>query len=158
MEAETTNTFKNFIKVRPDFENLLLKYDYLIQEINRKYRQAISSYIFVKDFYVECIKILGNGKTVDETIAEIVKTKKFNYLKIDATKADITSAEFTTERKSAVFIKEALATGLRCSICNGLIHLNSITIDHKDRKEDGGLGSIDNGQLAHPYCNSTVKN
>jgi hypothetical protein len=158
MEAEASNSFKNFIKVRPDFENLLLKYDYLIQEINRKYRQAINSYLFVKDFYVECINALLTGKSVDETIAEVIKSKKFNHLKVDTSKADITSADFSTERKSAIFIKEALTSSLRCKICNGLIHLNSLTFDHKERKEDGGTGSVDNGQIAHPYCNSTIKN
>ena len=87
-----------------------------------------------------------------------MKNKKFNYLKVDKTKADITSADFTTERKSAIFIKEALESAVRCNICKGLIHQNSITFDHITRKEDGGTGDIDNGQIAHPYCNSTVKN
>lgn len=32
-----------------------------------------------------------------------------------------------------------------------------MTIDHKIRKQDGGKGVPDNGQLAHPYCNSTFK-
>ncbi|HMO20558.1 MAG TPA: HNH endonuclease signature motif containing protein [Candidatus Melainabacteria bacterium] len=43
-------------------------------------------------------------------------------------------------------------------MCGGAIHLNSITIDHIVRKSDGGLGVSDNGQIAHPFCNSTVKN
>lgn len=158
LEAEATNSFKDFIKVRPDFENLLLKYDYLIQDINRKYRQAIKSYIHIKDFYIECIKNLLKGLSIDDSVNEIIKTKNFSYLKVDQTKTDVTSADFSTERKSAIFIKEALTTGLRCKICRGLIHLNSITFDHIERKEDGGIGTIDNGQIAHPYCNSTIKN
>jgi len=40
----------------------------------------------------------------------------------------------------------------------GLIDSKCIIIDHKQRKEDGGLGEVDNGQIAHPYCNSTYKN
>ncbi len=35
---------------------------------------------------------------------------------------------------------------------------NSISIDHKIRKEDGGLGNLDNAQLTHLYCNTTFKN
>lgn len=46
----------------------------------------------------------------------------------------------------------------KCAICEGLFHRNSITIDHKVRKVDGGLGNNENAQLAHPYCNSTYKN
>lgn len=158
IESENKNTFKKFIDIRPKFEDLLLKYDCLIQDINRKYRQANKSYIHIKDFFIECIKILSEGKGIDETIAEIIKSKEFGYLKVDTTKEDITNSEFSTERKSAIFIKDALTSALRCKLCNGLIHQNSITFDHIMRKEDGGAGSIDNGQITHPYCNSTVKN
>jgi 5-methylcytosine-specific restriction endonuclease McrA len=57
-----------------------------------------------------------------------------------------------------VFIKEAIKNGLRCAICNGYIHKNAMTIDHIHRKEDGGKGNAENGQITHPYCNTTYKN
>ncbi|MBL7020994.1 MAG: HNH endonuclease [Nitrospinaceae bacterium] len=66
--------------------------------------------------------------------------------------------DFNASRKSAVFIKESISTASRCKICNGLIHRNSISIDHIKRKEDGGTADIDNGQLTHPYCNTGIKN
>lgn len=158
MEAESKNLFKEFIVVRDKFEKLLLKYDYLVQDINRKYRQAIKSFPFIKDFYNECIQQLKSGKNVDDAALAVINKNKFKYLKIDSTISYITSADFSTERKSAVFIKDALDSAIKCKICNGLIHQNSITIDHKIRKEDGGVGAIDNGQITHPYCNTTVKN
>lgn len=158
METESKNLFKEFIDVRDKFEKLLLKYDYLVQDINRKYRQAIKSFPFIKDFYNECIQQLKSGKNIDDAVLAVINKSKFKYLKIDSTISYITSAEFSTERKSAVFIKDALDSAIKCKICNGLIHQNSITIDHKIRKEDGGVGAIDNGQIAHPYCNTTVKN
>ena len=71
---------------------------------------------------------------------------------------EVTSDEFTRERKSAVYIKDALSSAGKCKICNGYIHINSITIDHKIRKQDGGKGAVENGQIAHPYCNTTLKN
>lgn len=46
----------------------------------------------------------------------------------------------------------------RCAICGGLLHTHSISIDHIQRKRDGGLGCVENGQLTHPYCNTGVKN
>ncbi|MGG4214005.1 HNH endonuclease signature motif containing protein [Paenibacillus sp. FSL L8-0638] len=71
---------------------------------------------------------------------------------------EVNSNRFTDGRKSNVFILEALKTAPRCAICGGYLHKNSITIDHKIRAQDGGNGSVENGQLAHPYCNSTIKN
>ncbi len=57
-----------------------------------------------------------------------------------------------------MYIREVISKANRCKICGGYIHKNSLTIDHIKRKEDGGLGTIDNGQISHPYCNTTYKN
>ena len=83
---------------------------------------------------------------------------KYRYLSIQTGGVEVSSENFTVDRKSAVYIKEAIASAPKCKICSGYIHTNSITVDHKIRKQDGGKGSIDNGQITHPYCNTTVKN
>ncbi|HEY3875436.1 MAG TPA: HNH endonuclease signature motif containing protein, partial [Candidatus Kapabacteria bacterium] len=49
---------------------------------------------------------------------------------------------FDRETKSGVFLKKAMSQAMRCSICGGYIHRNSITTDHVIRKEDGGMGVI----------------
>jgi hypothetical protein len=71
---------------------------------------------------------------------------------------DSTSKDFNTSQKSAVYMKSALQNAPTCKICNGFIHKNSISIDHIQRKQDGGLATLDNGQLTHPYCNTGYKN
>ncbi|WP_430734266.1 HNH endonuclease [Fodinisporobacter ferrooxydans] len=43
-------------------------------------------------------------------------------------------------------------------MCGGYLHKNSISIDHVVRRQDGGTNAADNAQLAHPYCNSSIKN
>ena len=158
MDLYETKKINTFIKVREDFESILLEYDYVVQQINRKYRSAAKSYPYIKNYYFKIIEILNNGVPKDEVISEIINTKDFDYLTLFKNNGDITSNEFSSERKSAVFIKGALTNANKCSICNGYIHKNSVTIDHISRKEDGGLGTVDNGQIAHPYCNTTFKN
>jgi HNH endonuclease len=158
MVLEEKNHFSIFISVRPAFEQILLKYDYLIQQIIRKYRSAGASYEYIKDFYFMAIEYLHSGKPVEETISSIIKSEKFSYLTTQVDPTQITSSDFTSERKSAIYIKDALLSAPKCKICGGLIHRNSISFDHIERKQDGGVGSIDNGQITHPYCNSTVKN
>jgi len=159
MELEQKNLYRDFINVRPAFEELILKYDYIIQQIVRKYRGAITSYLHIKDFYFAVIKELKKtDATIGQAIDSLLKTERYNYLSTLTENELITSNEFSSERKSAVYIKEAIAFAPKCKICNGYIHRNSISIDHKTRKQDGGLGIVDNGQIAHPYCNSTLKN
>lgn len=157
-ELEETNKLNSFIQIRPLFESVLLQNDHLVQQINRKYRSAFASYNQIKDFYIGIIKLLNDGVGPENIVSELIKNSKFSYLTSNIEVNDITSNKFSTERKSAVYIKEALSNAPKCKICGGFIHRNSISIDHIDRKQNGGSGSIDNGQISHPYCNTTFKN
>ena len=159
LEGEEGNVFREFIKVRSVFEDLLVAYDFLIQDIVRKFRQAIDSSTHIKNFYVRCLEFLAKGFNIDETVRQVIALKDFNYLKIDSiSNALIKKGDFTPERKSAAYMGPALESALRCKICNARLPGRATTIDHIVRKADGGTGEIDNAQLAHPYCNSTVKN
>jgi len=158
MELKEKNKTDDFIKVREPFESILLEYDFLVQQINRKYRSAEQSYPHIKNYFFKIIGLLNNGVQKDKAIIEVINSNDFNYLAIYTNDGEITSKNFSSGRKSAVYIREVISKANRCKICNGYIHKNSLTIDHIERKEDGGLGTIDNGQISHPYCNTTYKN
>ena len=67
--------------------------------------------------------------------------------------------KFSEDTKSAIFIKTALKSALRCPICNGYLDpAKSVSYDHVTEKAVGGKGNEENGQLTHPYCNQAVKN
>ena len=160
IELEKKSKFNDFIKVRESFEKFIISYDYLIQQITRKDRSAFAAIPHVVELYMLLVTKLNNNLNLTEVINEILLEEKFKYLILHNQITDDKEvyANFTTESKSEVFIKEAMKNGLKCKICNGFIHKNSITIDHIERKEDGGKGNSDNGQLSHPYCNTTFKN
>lgn len=158
LDLEQRKKFPDFIIVRKEFEQMLMEYDYLIQQINRKHRSAKNSYQQIKTFYLEIIKKLLEKQSLADAVNEIIKSDNFNYLTLQVDPSSSQSTEFNTGKKSAVFIKESIASAPRCKICGGLIHRNSISIDHIERKEDGGMASIDNGQITHPYCNTGIKN
>ena len=153
------NKYNNFIEVRDKFEEFLLSYDYLIQQMTRKYRGAYAAIPHVVELYFEMMNKLRENDNINLVVEEVIKLPKFNHLTLSATldEKNIFS-NFTTDSKSEVFIKEAIKNGLRCAICNGYIHKNAMTIDHINRKEDGGMGNAENGQITHPYCNTTYKN
>ena len=159
LDFEEKNSYKDFIEVRNNFEAFLLKYDFFVQQIVRKHRSAMDSYEHLKSYFLLLIEKMKQGKTEEQIIDEITKDPKFKYLKVEAEKnSEVEEKDFSSCTKSAVFIKEALPNALRCKICNGLIHKNSISIDHILRKKEGGMGVMDNAQLTHPYCNTTIKN
>lgn len=158
LQLEKRNAFILFTKNREKFEKALYQYDYVVQQIFRKYRSAYSSAKHISNFYFKLLEFLNVGKDIDEAIKEIANDEGFKYLSFSQDVEDFTSADFSRERKSAIYIKEVIESAPKCNICKGLIHVNSITFDHIQRKQDGGKGSVSNGQLAHPYCNSTYKN
>lgn len=158
MELERLKKINDFIKVRSSFEQIIIDYDYLVQQINRKFRSAQGSYPHIMKFYFAVIESLNKGYKIDQVINDIVGSTEFSYLTLQKDTEQVTSSKFTTERKSAAYIRDAISNALKCKICGGYIHTSSITIDHIQRKEDGGLGNIDNAQIAHPYCNTTYKN
>jgi hypothetical protein len=159
-ELDKKNKYKDFILVRESFENFIMVYDYIIQQITRKYRSAFAAIPHVVELYMIIIEKLKTQRNLSIIIEEVAKTEKFKYLIVNNNIEEEKNifSDFTTENKSEVFIREALKNGLRCKICNGLIHRNSISIDHILRKEEGGVGSPENGQITHPYCNTTMKN
>ena len=158
MELKKRNMINKFIDVRSNFEIIIQKYEYIIQQINRKHRSVQGSYRFISQFMQLSIELLKKF-SIEETIDQIINKNEFNYLtKQLASQLSTTQKDFTTEKKSAIFLKEALKNTPKCKICNGLIHRNSISIDHIERKRDGGVADINNAQLTHPYCNSGYKN
>ncbi|MFA6124662.1 MAG: DUF262 domain-containing protein [Sphingomonas sp.] len=67
--------------------------------------------------------------------------------------------EFTRETKSAIFMRDSLQSALKCSICSGYLEPSvSVSYDHDTPVRDGGRGSVENGKLTHPYCNTGIKN
>lgn len=151
---------RKFISVRERFEDILIHYGYLVQQIVQdNQRLAVISINSIKSFYIELINGLESGKESQNLVEDILQGKRFSRLKIkdDTVNTNTSRKTFTTDVKSRAFIRNGIESLQKCSICRGYLHKNSITMDHKIRKREGGTGSIDNAELAHPYCNSTIK-
>jgi hypothetical protein len=148
--------FPRFTSIRGSFETLLIQYDYLIQQIVRQRRFAKAGVPVIKEFYKTCIKALINGKTVDQTINEIVKSGQFGKLRTEHEFIEGTG-DFSSNVKSQVFLREALKTAMKCPVCHGYLHVNAMSVDHIVRIEDHGSSTSDNAQITHPYCNTGYK-
>jgi hypothetical protein len=158
MTLDNDGGFVRFCKVRENFESLLIANDYIIQQIVRNDRGAFASYKNIAKFYLTCINELSSGKSINTVIEDIHKMDDFKFLTkpVDSPKSTVIG-DFSSETKSATFIKAALAGAPKCGLCHGYIHTNSITTGHIKDQIDGGTRSEENAQLEHPYCNSTLK-
>lgn len=157
-EMESRNGFKNFIKIRSEFEQFLIKYRKLVNQVTVKYGSGAKGYAKLYRLFSWLIQEFINSRSEDEIIEAMNKHDDFSFLQVLEKERINVSSDFNTDAKSAVFLRDALKDPLRCRICGGLIHRNSISIDHIRRKAEGGIGAPDNGQLTHPFCNTTIKN
>lgn len=155
-EMENNNYFQKFTDIRSKFEILLLQYKHLTNQVTIKFGSGLKGYRALKDLYEYFIILVNKETPRDETSNEI--KKQFPFLNIDYLGDRPVNKDFNENTKSEVFLLTALRAAQKCSICDGYIHVNSMTIDHIQRKQDGGIGIKENGQVAHPYCNSTYKN
>jgi hypothetical protein len=158
LDLEKTKSFSKFIQVRKDFEWVIWQDDMVPQIVSKS--SAVKARGKVKDFYRQIIYKLSQGVNKKNVMKEIVAEKTFGSLKRKTKEntSETASKEFSRETKSAAYIRDALPGSPRCKICGGYLPNGFSSIDHKIRKADGGLGTLDNAQLTHPYCNTTFKN
>lgn len=159
-------SFVEFIKVRKEFEDFLIEHKDFVTQITYQlgsrlktatkteaFRGGVPRLVYLYQFVIQR---LLKGKDKNSILTEMKTDKQLNILQVN-TVPELPQSEFDTDTKSSVFIREAITKLTPCKICNGAIHMNSITVDHIQPKRDGGMGVVDNGQLAHPFCNSTIK-
>ena len=159
-DLEKKDSFKLFTEHRRTFEDFLLDHKDFANQMVRKLGSGLRGFNRLKDLYHLILERLLTTEKELEILAALEKDSNFSFLKVEGAEPDPgeTGKDFNRATKSAAFLRDALENPLRCRICRGLIHVNSISVDHGERKQDGGIGALDNAQLTHPYCNTTFKN
>lgn len=157
IESNDKGFFKTFTKNRKQIE------DYLIENksiITQALQIARSKTRFERsaDLFERLVKTFDAGKKfTDEDIVQTIAPGSIS--KILAVQQSAGSSKFSDDTKSAIFIRDSLKTALVCPICHGLLDPSkSASYDHVTRVREGGVGSVDNGKITHPYCNSGYKN
>ncbi|MET3472901.1 hypothetical protein ABIC78_003442 [Novosphingobium sp. 1529] len=146
--------FAKFTKSRAKMETFLIENKSLIGIIlqNMSKQTRVSK---MRDLYMFLIDNLSDGQevSVEQAITHLGGRGRI----LDITTAAQSTA-FSDETKSALFVKRALDTAMKCNICHGLLDpAKSVSYDHVKPVRDGGTGDVSNGDLVHPYCNQSVK-
>ena len=157
-DYEDRKQLKKFTKVRKHFEEFIWKHKALVNQSQTQWGSGAKGYVQLSGLFNFIITAIQDGKEESDILQMMDKSKMYSFFKAGVRELNPQHRKtFSNETKSEVFLREAIATALRCNICGGFMHTNSIQIDHIDTKEGGGNGNADNGQLAHPYCNSIRK-
>ncbi len=158
-EIEDKGEIAKFMRAREEFENFLIRNKDHLGHIVHKYGSGNRSVQPLVVYFKSIFKHIDSSKS-GEQLEEMLK-KEANHEFLFAARPPIYNAAnnlggkaFGKQTKSAAFIKEALTGAPKCQLCRGLIHRNSIQIDHIQKREHGGMADMNNAQLSHPYCNS----
>lgn len=153
-----TNSLVRFTSVRRAFENFVVRNRTLMSQIIRKFGSKDSGRENLVRFYSVLTEVISDRNEADIVPGILKRDSSFSFLQpAESAEGVVHSKEFSSDTKAAVLIREHFKSGLRCSICGGFMPVSSITFDHITHKRSGGLGSSDNAQLVHPFCNSTAK-
>lgn len=148
-----------FIKVRSQIEELLLVHKDFISLIMKKTGAGKRSLGRIQRFFELLLVQFSAGKNYQDVMVAIEGDAEFNFL-ITSTKVPLDNdgenqnRKFSRATKSAAFLNTAIQGAVRCGICNSLVHVNSMQIDHIVEARMGGGTNTDNAQISHPYCNS----
>ncbi|WP_416795833.1 DUF262 domain-containing protein [Ciceribacter azotifigens] len=148
--------FRKFTDSRAILEDYLVENKSLITQSLQLSRSAVR-FIRVSEMFEYLIDAFYDKKEFShEDLIKVISPN--SVAKILAIAEKPTSTKFSTDAKSAIFIRQALSSAIRCPICHGYVDASkSGSYDHVVRVEDGGGGSSGNGQITHPYCNTAVK-
>lgn len=147
--------FFKFTAVRGKFEEFLIGHRHYMNQLAGQYGAQLRGAPATKAMFDVIMK---NTELDDAGITKKIQAEPALAFVRDITEEDRNyGRNFSKDTKNAIYLRAALANELRCEICRARIRAKTITFDHEDRKEDGGTGHPDNGQLAHPYCNHGYK-
>lgn len=145
--------FKKFTVGRAKIEEFLISNKALIAQM----LQQISSRVRTERV-ADIINYLVANAEDGVTIEGVASAARLKGSIVDL-REKVEGKSFSSTSKSTIMLRQALQNPLRCPICSGLLEPSmSVSYDHIERKEDGGDGDDENGQLSHPYCNTGFKN
>jgi hypothetical protein len=146
---------KKFASVRGELEEILIQKKDLLSTIIQRHISSRRSGIYASLLEFILSRLINKEEITD---ADIVSTANLEG-KIVVGSPTVLASDFSESVKSKAFITSAIRSAQRCSICNGFLDpTKSVTYDHIKERKNGGVGSLDNCSLVHPYCNTGYKN
>ena len=158
VELERSNRLPHFTRVRGQLEKFLVANRPLLNQVIRKFGTKESGTKHLGGFYRDVLKLLSDGVSAAEMPTTLSAKPEYSYLQPEESPyGGVAPTKFSTQVKSGLVVQELLAEAHHCPICEGLVPHQAISVDHIERREDGGLSIPSNARLTHPYCNTGYK-
>jgi hypothetical protein len=153
------NQLIKFTLVRNKVELFLLSRKEFITLIIKKAGAGKRSLGRIVRYLELLVNAYSEEKNDEDVMSALQKDQEFTFLAAmlatpPIRDGDNSKRQFSRTTKSATFLDAAVSGVIRCAICEGLVHRNSIHFDHKVPVREDGAADMANAQVTHPYCNS----
>ena len=146
-----SNELVKFTLHRAALEEMLISRGNLGQQILTRYGGWKRSLEPIKALLRRILDGLDSGKSEAEIL------RGLSVAMLDSSKDGSERPDAWKETRSAARIKASLAAAPRCAICKARLVLAHASVDHIERRADGGHSGPGNSQLTHHYCNHGFK-
>jgi hypothetical protein len=160
LELKDKDQLNEFTAVRHEFEELLIKIRYFVTHLGHAKGSGTRSIESIVMMYRIIFGELHSGNhDGDKIIRKILREPKLESLKAVYKKKvqENKRKSASTADKNAAYLGEVIGNPHRCRICQARLHSQSMSMDHRKRKQDGGTADRKNLQAAHFYCNTGYK-
>jgi len=156
IELERNKKLIWFTEIRGSLESFLVNNRALTNQVVRKYGTKDSGQSHLRDFFGYVMGQLSAGVSHENLIKGLME--RYKYLQPgEVLYEGVDPKRVSTAVKSGIVIRDDLKSAIHCPICNGFVPVQAISIDHKEREDDGGKNIAKNLQATHPYCNHGYK-
>ncbi|MGA3172444.1 MAG: DUF262 domain-containing protein [Chthoniobacteraceae bacterium] len=157
LDLQQKQKLPKFISVRQKLEQYLIFNRALVAQVIRKFGTKTSGYVHVTEFYSKLIDHLLAGVATENLTEAIRAETLFKFLQPEESPYEAAPKQFSSAMKAGIVMRTLLLKELVCPICHGKIPPQCLNLDHIERREDGGMATVENAQITHPYCNTGIK-
>ncbi|MDO8377401.1 DUF262 domain-containing protein [Phenylobacterium sp.] len=153
MRLDATGRLETFRRVRGDFEDLILAHPAMVKPAVNKLGTGTRNRPRALSLLDRAVDLLAAGKSKEEAWETLIE--EFPQIAVaepEPEEGEGAGRPFSSGAKSALSLSD-LGAAPRCPLCQGLLHPNGKTADHRDKRADGGSSHSRNGRWVHPACN-----
>lgn len=150
-EYEEKNLLLDFTKVRAAFEEFLINHRFLSTSIFRKSRGDLRSVHRLKEYLSFVADEFRRGKKEADILAAVIS--QFDLQPVAEEEKGKAGKRLSPRKKSERFVTDDLKHTKRCYLCKARVPDHCISFDHRKDQKEGGLGTVENAEFSHHYCN-----
>jgi hypothetical protein len=155
VELDDQNKFKHFTKVRKRFEEFIVRHKSFINQLSHIKGSRTRSVEAILEMFRTLLAQLQIGVNKDEAIIEAMKSKNSLKKLIDEEPEfdEPLRPKHSKAVERAKVVQEILNNRSRCTGCKARYPPSARGKDHIVPRDKGGMGTLNNLDFMHPFCN-----